>query len=124
MAAVDVVGRLPGLVGPVQQAAIFGVPEEELGQPAAPPTDGDVEGRVSFLRHRGRVLTVTLTTADHGGMRRETHLVHRRHLRTFVQKHLHDLHVPHLGGFDQRTFSILKKTRPPSGEAAQVRLLR
>lgn len=50
MAAVDVVWRLSGLVGPVQQAAIFGVSEEELGQAAAPPPDGDVEGRVSFLQ--------------------------------------------------------------------------
>lgn len=49
MAAVDVVRRLPGLVGPVQQAAIFGVSEQELGQAAAPPTDGDVQRRVSFL---------------------------------------------------------------------------
>lgn len=50
MAAVDVVRGLPRLVGPVQQTAVFGVPEEELGQAAAPPTDGDVEGRVPFLQ--------------------------------------------------------------------------
>ncbi|KAF3835811.1 hypothetical protein F7725_028369 [Dissostichus mawsoni] len=49
---VDVVRRLPALVGPVQQAAIFGVPEEELSQSAAPPSDGDVEGRVSSLANR------------------------------------------------------------------------
>ena len=47
--AVDVVGRLPGLVGPVQQAAVFRVPQQQLGQLAAPPPDGDVKGRVSFL---------------------------------------------------------------------------
>lgn len=52
MAAVDVVRRLSGLVGSVQQAAIFGVSEEELGQTATTPTDGDVEGRVSFLEKR------------------------------------------------------------------------
>lgn len=50
MAAVDVVRRLSGLVGPVQQAAIFRVPEEELSQSATPPPDRDVEGRVSFLQ--------------------------------------------------------------------------
>lgn len=49
VAAVDVVRRLPGLVGAVQQAAIFGVTEQELGQAAAPPADGDMEGRISFL---------------------------------------------------------------------------
>ena len=60
VAAVDVVRRLSPLVGPVQQAAIFGVPQQQLGQPPAPPPDGDVEGRVSFLKHRkqgaGRIL--------------------------------------------------------------------
>lgn len=49
VAAVDVVRRLSGLVGAVQQASIFGVPEEELGQAAAPPPDGDVKRSVSFL---------------------------------------------------------------------------
>ena len=49
MAAVDVVGRLAGLVGPVQQAAIFRVTEEELRQPAAPATYGDVERGVASL---------------------------------------------------------------------------
>lgn len=52
MAAVDVVRRLARLVGPVQQAAIFGVPEEELCQAAAPPADGNVEGGVSFLERQ------------------------------------------------------------------------
>lgn len=49
VAAVDVVRRLPALVGSVQQAAVFGVPEEQLSQAAAPAADGDVEGSVSFL---------------------------------------------------------------------------
>ena len=49
VAAVDVVRRLARLVGPVQQAAIFRVPQQQLGQLAAPPPDGDVKGRVSFL---------------------------------------------------------------------------
>lgn len=49
MAAVHVVGRLARLVGPVQQTAVLGVAEEELGQTPAPPTNGDVEGRVPFL---------------------------------------------------------------------------
>lgn len=49
VAAVDVVWRLSGLIGSVQQAPVFGVSEEELGQAATPPTDSDVEGRVSFL---------------------------------------------------------------------------
>ena len=42
-------GVSPPLFGSVQQATVFGVPEEELGQAATPPTDGDVEGRVSSL---------------------------------------------------------------------------
>lgn len=49
MATVDVVRSLSGLVGSVQQAAIFGVSEEKLCQATAPPPDGNVEGRVSFL---------------------------------------------------------------------------
>lgn len=49
VAAVDVVRSLPGLVRPVQQAAIFGVSKEQLGQATAPTADGDVEGSVSFL---------------------------------------------------------------------------
>lgn len=50
VAAVHIVGRLARLVGPVQQTAVLGVAEEELGQTPAPPTNGDVEGRVPFLR--------------------------------------------------------------------------
>lgn len=49
MAAVNVVRRLSGLVGSVQQAAIFGVAEQQLGQAAAAAADGDVERGVSFL---------------------------------------------------------------------------
>lgn len=49
VAAVNVVRRFSGLVRAVQQAAIFGVPEEELGQAPAPPTDGDVKRCVSLL---------------------------------------------------------------------------
>ena len=58
--AVDVVRRLARLVGAVQQAAIFRVPQQQLGQTPAPPPDGDVKGRVPFLKHRkqeaGRIL--------------------------------------------------------------------
>ena len=46
--AVDVVRCLSSLVGKVQQAAIIGVPQEQLSQLAA-SSDGDVEGSVSFL---------------------------------------------------------------------------
>lgn len=49
MAAVNVVWRFSSLVRAVQQAAIFGVPQEELSQAAAAPTNGNVEGRVSLL---------------------------------------------------------------------------
>lgn len=52
VAAVDVVRRLSGLVGPVQQAAIFGVAEQQLGEATAPAADGDVERSVSFLSKR------------------------------------------------------------------------
>ena len=54
VAAVDVVRRLSRLVGSVQQAAIFRVSEEELGQAATPTTDSDVKGCVSFLGSQGR----------------------------------------------------------------------
>lgn len=49
VAAVNVVRRFSGLVRAVQQAAIFGVPEEELSQAPAPPTNGDVKRCVSLL---------------------------------------------------------------------------
>lgn len=49
VAAVNVVRRFPGFVRAVQQAAIFGVPEEELSQAPAPPTNGDVQRCVSLL---------------------------------------------------------------------------
>ena len=54
MTAVDVVGRLPGLVGAVQQAAIFRVPQEELSQTAASPANGNVERGVPSLGDRRR----------------------------------------------------------------------
>lgn len=47
--AVDVVRRLPCFVGSVEQAAVFGVPQQQLGQLPAPTPDGDVQRRVSFL---------------------------------------------------------------------------
>lgn len=49
MGAVDVVWGLSSSVGPVKQAAIFGVPQQQLSQLTASPSDGDVERRVSFL---------------------------------------------------------------------------
>lgn len=50
VAAVNVVWCFSGLVRAIQQAAIFGVPEEELSKAAAPPTNGDVKGCVSLLQ--------------------------------------------------------------------------
>lgn len=38
-----------------------------------------------------------------------SHLVDGRHFGSFVQQKLHDLNVPHLGGFDQRSLSILRQ---------------
>lgn len=49
MGAVDVVRRFSGFVGAVQEAAIFGVSEQQLGQLSAASADRDVEGGVSFL---------------------------------------------------------------------------
>lgn len=49
MAAVDVVGRLSALVGSVKEPAVFGVPQEQLGQTPAPSSDGDVQRRVPPL---------------------------------------------------------------------------
>lgn len=54
MGAVDVVGGFSGFVGPVKQAAIFGVPQQQLSQLTASPSDGDVERRVSFLSEERR----------------------------------------------------------------------
>lgn len=48
--AVDVVWCLSGFVGAVKQAAIFRVPQQQLGQLSASPSDGNVERRVSFLK--------------------------------------------------------------------------
>lgn len=47
--AINVVWRLSSLVWAVKEAAIFRVPEQQLGQLSAPPSDGDVEGCVTFL---------------------------------------------------------------------------
>lgn len=47
--AVNVVWSFSGFVGAVQQAAIFGVPKQQLGQLSASPTDGDMERSISFL---------------------------------------------------------------------------
>ena len=58
MAAVNVVRRLSRLVGAVQQAAIFGVSKEELGQAATAPTNSDVEGCVSFLEKQKLVVFI------------------------------------------------------------------
>lgn len=48
--AVDVVRRLSSFVGPVQEAAIFWVPEQQLGQLSAAPADRNVQGGVPFLK--------------------------------------------------------------------------
>lgn len=49
MAAVNVVWGLSGLVRPVEQPAILGVPQKKFCQLPAPPSDRDVQGSVSFL---------------------------------------------------------------------------
>lgn len=49
VSAVDVVGCFPGFVGAVQQAAVLRVPQQQLGQLSAPPSDGNVQRCVSFL---------------------------------------------------------------------------
>lgn len=54
MGAVDVVWCLSSFVGPVKQAAIFRVPQQQLSQLSASPSDGNVEGRVSFLSEERR----------------------------------------------------------------------
>lgn len=56
MGTIDVVWCLSSFVGPVKQAAIFRVPQQQLGQLSTSSSDGNVEGRVSFLsevKHRG-----------------------------------------------------------------------
>lgn len=47
--AIDVVWCLSSLVWAVEQAAIFRVPQQQLSQLSAPPPDGNVEWRVTFL---------------------------------------------------------------------------
>jgi len=64
MATVDIVRRFSGLVGSVQQAAIFGVSEEELGQAATPAANGDVKGRVSSLARNGTRLRWDIKDKD------------------------------------------------------------
>lgn len=46
---VNVVWCLSSFVGAVQEAAIFRVPQKQLSQFSASPSDGNVKGRVSFL---------------------------------------------------------------------------
>lgn len=55
--AVDVVRCLSSFVGAVKQAAIFGVPQQKLSQLSASPSDGNVEGCVSFLSGKNTELT-------------------------------------------------------------------
>ena len=58
MVAVDVVRRLPFLVGLVQEAAIFGVSQEQLRHFLVPEADGYVQGRVPTLpKERDRQYT-------------------------------------------------------------------
>lgn len=49
MGAVDVVRCLSCFVGSVEQAAVFGVSQQQLGQLPTSTSDGDVQRRVSFL---------------------------------------------------------------------------
>lgn len=42
MAAVDIVRRLSGFIGFVEQASVLRVPQEQLGQSATPSTYSDV----------------------------------------------------------------------------------
>lgn len=54
MSAVDVVRCLSSFVGPVKQAAIFRVPQQQLSQLSASPSNGYVEGCISFLSDESR----------------------------------------------------------------------
>lgn len=61
--AVDVVWCLSSFVGPIKQAAIFRVPQQQLSQLSASPTDSNVEGCVSFLsqdKHREKEMSRSL----------------------------------------------------------------
>lgn len=49
VAAVDVVGGLSSLVGPVEKTTVFRVAEKKLSQSAAPPTYGDMKRCVPSL---------------------------------------------------------------------------
>lgn len=55
--AIDVVRCFSSFVGTVQQATIFRVPQQQLGQLSATPSNGDVERRVSFLREENTELS-------------------------------------------------------------------
>lgn len=55
--AIDVVRCFSSFVGTIQQAAIFRVPQQQLGQLSATPSNGDVERRVSFLREENTELS-------------------------------------------------------------------
>lgn len=57
--AVNVVWRLSSFVGTVEQAAIFRVPQQQLSQLTASPSDGNVEGRVSFLSEEEKVMFIS-----------------------------------------------------------------
>lgn len=54
MGAVDVIRRLSSFVGPVKQTAIFRVPQQQLSQLSASPSNGNVEGCISFLSEESR----------------------------------------------------------------------
>lgn len=50
MGTVNVVWCLSSFVGAVQEAAIFRVPQQQLSQFSASPSDGNVKGCIPFLR--------------------------------------------------------------------------
>ncbi len=51
VSAVNVVGCLSFLVGPVEQTTIFRVPQEELSEFATSTTNGNMQSCVTFLRN-------------------------------------------------------------------------
>lgn len=44
----------------------------------------------------------------------DPHLVDSRHFGSFIEQQLHNLNVPHLSGFDQRSLSILENRKQES----------
>ena len=56
MHRVQLIGRLPGAVGSVEQTAIFGVGEQQLHNALAATAYGDVHGRVTSLCLKGHIL--------------------------------------------------------------------